>query len=193
MKPLSQIPYDELLLGKRNAKLLRGEEVKPRAKPTHQEADLHLAFCKWVKKEYPHLQFVRHEREKQRSAYMQNLMRCYNSDIDKLPDFELLDRSGSLKIGWYNEPGKGLVYYSPNMAQQIYYGLYIEFKRPSRTWVNRDNSIRSDCKAQYATHCHLWSIGRCAYFCNDLEDAKAILRDYLAGSPKPKQNYLIKE
>lgn len=142
----------------------------------HEEADLHLQFCKWVKSEYPDLKFVRHEREKQRSKFMQNLMKVYNSDDDKLPDFELLDQCEvKLNETW----------------TVLYNGFLIEFKKPGRTWATQSGVIKADCRDQYITHQHLWSIGRCTYFCNDLQDAKILLIAYLNGNPRPMQDYVV--
>lgn len=155
--------------------------VKPNT--GHDEATLHLQFCKWVKNGLPieqpglpPLQFVRHEREKARSYYMQNFMRVYNSDIDKLPDFELL--VNSYKDG----------------RPTLYYGFYLEFKKPGRNWTLSDGiTLAKGFEGQYACHCHLWNIGRCAYFCNDLEQAKGLLRAYLAGSPVEQQKYIVRD
>lgn len=156
----------------------------------HAESTLHLQFCKWVRddlpKEHPNLanyplQFVRHEREKFRSKYSGNLMKIYNSDWDKLPDFEGLFQSGIIK------PSHQLL-----LGFNHAFGLYIEFKRPGRTITLADGiTIKSEFLMQYRCHMHLWSIGRCAYFCNDLEEAKKLLTDYLAGNPRPMQKFVV--
>lgn len=136
---------------------------KPRTAKTYKEADLHLSFCKWLKKEYPELSFVRHEKEGKRSKYMQSLILQYNS-IDGIADFELIERV---------EP---------------YNGLYIEFKKPGEKWVQRDGvTVKKDYEHQYRFHMNAWDIGRCAYFCNDFLEAKCILQAYLTGRPLPKQ------
>lgn len=170
-----------MMTKKQMAEIMPGYDYhKPRAKSKHEESDLHLTFCKWVKKDYPDLMFVRHEKEGKRSKYMQNLVLKYNS-LSGLPDFELLadtvlrDRYGDII-------GTG------------YAGLYLEFKRPGRTWTLADGkTLAVGFEAQYACHKHLWSIGRCAYFCNDFEDAKQKLKDYIAGNPQLMQDYAVRE
>lgn len=147
------------------------QEIIPDRK--HDESDLHLKFCKWLKQTYPDLHFVRHEKEKARSPYMQNLMQVYNN-FDGSPDFELLEVSLS---GHFH-----------------YYGLYIEFKKPGEQWTLKDGVT---CKPQYAhqaqAHKNLWNISRCAYFCNNLEEAQNLVIKYLAGNPEPQQNIIIRE
>lgn len=149
-------------------------------KKKHAESNLHLQFCKWVKATYPNLQFVRHEREKSRSYASGNLMKVYNSDLDKLPDFELLERI------WVKHP---IDRYPINSYKA---GLYIEFKKPGCEITLKDGiTTKSEFLPQYKTHMHLWSIGRCAYFCNDLQDAKILLMAYLKGEPRPMQKFII--
>lgn len=151
-------------------KIVTESEDKAAKVSKHAESNLHLQFCKWVKATHPNLQFVRHEREKSRSYASGNLMKVYNSDLDKLPDFELLE----------------------NTTYCDYSGLYIEFKKPGREITLKDGiTIGKEFIAQYRTHMHLWSIGRCVYFCNDLEQAKRLLIDYLAGNPQPMQKFVI--
>lgn len=130
----------------------------------HEEADLHLAFCKWVKKTYPEDNFIRHEREGKRSAYMQNLFKVYNNGIDKLPDFEAL----------------------------IGDGFYIEFKKPGEKWLLKDGkTVKPSYAGQYKTHKLLWDLGRCVWFCNDLEVAKGLYGAYKSGLIPKQQNYLL--
>ncbi len=168
---------ENLLYGKRNAKILRGEEVKPRAKSKHEEADLHLAFCKWVYKNYPELDFIRHEREKARTPYLQNLFKIYNSDNDKMPDFELLEPK------WYHEHVEDNTY-----NYRCYHRLYIEFKKPLTKLTLRDNiTIKPEYANQYRRHIAFWGKGSPAYFCSDLEEAKELLIKYLDGTPLPMQ------
>lgn len=170
---------DTGLMSKREmAELMPGYDYhKPRAKSKHEESDLHLKFCKWVKKEYPGLQFVRHEREQKRSFYMQNLMQVYNSDEDKLPDFELLQPSAMIPYqekAWH------------------YHRLYIEFKKPGESWLMADGkTVKKPYRGQAARHQAFWDIGSCAYFCNDLQDAKILFELYIIGTPRPKQVYII--
>lgn len=131
---------------------------KPQAQKTYKEADLHLKFCRWVKKWYPDLKFIRHEKEGKRTKYMQNLILVYNN-LDGIPDWELV--------------------HSP--------GFYIEFKKPGETWMLKTGVIKKQYQHQYECHKYLWSIGRFAYFCNDFEEAKQLLKDYLAGTPQKSQ------
>jgi hypothetical protein len=133
-----------------------------RAKGTHKEADLHLKFCKWVKSAYPGLKFVRHEKEGKRGKFMQNASKVYNTDSG-LPDFELLAGSG----------------------------FYLEFKRRGEEWQSK-GAIKAQYQHQYEMHLHLWSIGRCAYFCNDFEMAKELVGMYMEGEPYARQEYAVK-
>jgi len=141
--------------------------VKPdQAKRKHEEADLHLAFCKWVKLQYPKLDFIRHEREKQRSFLMQNLFKMYNTENDKMPDFELLHPSGK------------------------YHRLYIEFKKPGTKLTTKDNiTIKPEYLGQYVRHVKFWDQDSCAYFCSDLYKAQTLLERYLSGHPEPMQDF----
>lgn len=146
-----------------------GEEKKRK----HEEADLHLLFCKWVKMQYPNDQFVRHEREGKRSFYMQNLFKVYNSDLDKLPDFELL------------EP----VYMD---SAQCLHRLYIEFKKPGTTLTLRDGiTIKPEYKDQYKRHVRFWEQNSPAYFCSDFDEACKLYRAYKEGKPLPMQVFRI--
>lgn len=169
---------DALLYGKRNAKILSGEPIKERAKPTHHEADLHLAFCKWVKLQYPNDQFIRHEREGKRSWYMQNLFKIYNSDLDKMPDFECL------------EP----VFKEVGLEQYFYCRLYIEFKRPGTTLTLKDGvTIKPEYSEQYRRHVRFWEQNSPAYFCSDLDHAIELYNAYKVGRPLPMQVFNFKE
>jgi len=141
----------------------RGEKVRK-----HEESDLHLSFCKEVKKDYPHLQFIRHEREGKRSPFMQNLFRIYNSDNDKMPDFELLHPAGR------------------------YHRLYIEFKKPGTKITLRDGkTIKPEYKDQYKRHIQFWCEESCAYFCDDLLIAMELIKAYLSENPVEMQNYYM--
>lgn len=142
---------------------------KPRAKPTHKEADLHLAFCKWIKKEYPHVPFIRHEKEKARTPFLRSLLQVYNN-LDGIPDFEATFAAG------------------------LKNGLYVEFKKPGEGWLMADGkTVKTAYRHQAGCHRILWRQGRCAYFCNDLEIAKELFRSYLNGEPFPQQEYTIPE
>lgn len=141
----------------------------------HEEADLHLKFCKWVKKEYPNDQFIRHEREKARSFMMQNLMKCYNSDIDKMPDFELLEPSD-------------ITYQVAGIDIYRFYRLYIEFKKPGTILTLKDGiTIKTEYSAQYKRHVLFWKQNSPAYFCSDFEEAKRLFINYKNGTPLPMQ------
>lgn len=133
----------------------------------HEEATLHLQFCKWVKKHYPDFKFVRHEKEKARSVFLQGLMKVYNS-IGGLPDWE-----GIMPYGGCN-------------------GLYIEFKKPGEQWQVK-GIVKAVYQHQYEFHLHAWSIGRCAYFCNDLMTAQDIITFYINGTPLPQQRYELRD
>ena len=141
----------------------------------HPEAELHLKFCKWVKKEYPNFQFIRHEREKERSLFLQNLMKVYNTDNDKMPDFELLEPVISQKSNWSD----GNIWF---------HRLYIEFKAPGTILTLRDGiTIKPAYSNQYRRHIAFWKQNSPAYFCNDLERAKELLIAYANGNPIPMQ------
>lgn len=130
----------------------------------HEEADLHLAFCRWVKLQYPKLDFIRHEREKARSPFLQNLMKMYNSENDKMPDFECLT------------PMHGKC------------RLYIEFKKPGTKLTLRDNvTIKPEYSGQYTRHLAFFSEGSPAYFATSLEQAQEQLRAYVNGCALPAQ------
>lgn len=138
----------------------------------HYEADLHLSFCKWVKKKYPTLLFTRHERERKRGFFDGQAMKVYNS-IDGLPDWE------------------GLI---PVISGPfIWCGIYIEFKKPTEKWIMSDGeTIKPEYEHQHRFHIQSWKINRPAYFCNNLETAKLILVSYLSGSPLSKQVYIVR-
>lgn len=149
-----------------------GEEKKRK----HEEADLHLLFCKWVKLQYPNDQFVRHEREGKRSFYMQNLFKVYNSDLDKLPDFELL------------EPSLMLFSYD----NTYYHRLYIEFKKPGTVLTLRDNlTIKTEYAEQYKRHVRFFEQNSAAYFCSNFEHAIEIFVNYKKGTPLPMQSFMF--
>ena|ERR1700676_2731043 len=147
----------------------------------HDEADLHLKFCKWVKKNYPNDQFIRHEREKQRSAYMQNLMKCYNSDNDKMPDFELLEPVGEML--------------RTNLRViHCYHRLYIEFKKPGTILTLKDGAtIKKEYADQYKRHVQFWKQNSPAYFCSDFDEACRLFVAYKEGMPLPMQVFNIPE
>lgn len=139
----------------------------------HEEADLHLSFCSWLKKAHPTVKFVRHEKERRRTHFTGNLMVKYNS-LPGLPDFEAL-------------------HFTLRNLQVEYYGFYIEFKKPGEKWTDKHGYIKKQYQHQYECHLHLWSIGRVAYFCNDLEDAKKLFLAYMDGSPEVQQIYKVHE
>jgi len=134
----------------------------------HEEADLHLSFCKWVKKNHPQDQFVRHEREQRRSGFMQGLFKAYNSDLDKLPDFEAL------------------------ITNEFATGLYFEFKKPGTKLTLKDNvTIKPEYANQYSLHCYLWSIGRAVWFVSDLDVAKTLYTQFKQGFIEDRQVFKL--
>lgn len=150
-------------------------KITPDTKRNHHEADLHLKFCKWVKTNYPQDQFIRHEREKARSAYMQNLMHCYNTDNDKMPDFELLEPSRMTGMKLY-----------------YYHRLYIEFKAPDTILTLKDGiTIKPQYLGQYKRHLQFFLRNSPAYFCSDFELAKQLYIAYKSGCPLPKQEFKL--
>jgi hypothetical protein len=137
-----------------------------------------LKFCKWVKKTYPNDQFIRHEREKARSAFMQNLFRCYNSDNDKMPDFELL------------EPAHVII----GMDAHKYHRFYFEFKAPGTTLTLRDGiTIKPAYADQYRRHVQFFLQGSPAYFCSDFIEACKLYVAYKSGKPLPMQVFRVPE
>lgn len=143
----------------------------------HEEADLHLSFCSWLKKHHPIVKFVRHEKERRRTNFTGNLMVKYNS-LPGLPDFEAMEVcEAKVNETWTT----------------IYQGFYIEFKKPGEQWTDKHGYIKKQYQHQYECHLHLWSIGRVAYFCNDLEEAKRLFLAYMDGMPIPQQIYPIYE
>lgn len=179
----SEAEKDRLLFGSKNQKIMNGT-FKERAKPKHEEADLHLSFCKWVKLTYPNDQFIRHEREKQRSPFLQNLFKIYNSDLDKMPDFELLEPSHVIINANVTPPFIGYRYLR----------LYIEFKKPGTTLTLKDGiTIKPEYSEQYRRHIRFWEQNSPAYFCSSLDDAIAIFNAYKVGRPLPMQFFKIKE
>jgi len=176
------------LLGMKSAKKM-DIKTPEEAKRKHLEAELHLSFCAWLKKEYPNVMFVRHEKERSRSAFLGNVMQKYNS-LDGLPDFECLEQSGALNVDVECENCDHVSDYFVDGRK--YQGLYIEFKKPGEDWLEvRTGLVKKAYAHQYKCHLHLWSIGRCAYFCNDLEQAKKIFLQYISAYPLPKQEYGI--
>lgn len=136
------------------AKIVKESEDKPRK---HEEISLQAQFCNWVKKEYPDIKFLRHEREKARSNFMGNQMKVMNS-AGSMPDWETTEVIGN------------------------YTGLLIEFKKPGEKWLLKDNvTVKPAYAHQYACHLGLWKQRRVVYFCNDLEIAKIIIQQYLQG------------
>lgn len=159
----------EMFPGAKEAKIV------PDTKRQHHEADLHLSFCKWLKQNHPTDQFIRHEREKARSAYMQNLMQCYNSDNDSMPDFELLEPQQHYRS-----------------STIIYHRLYIEFKAPGTIITLKDGiTIKPAYADQYRRHLQFFLQGSPAYFCSDLEEVKRLYLAYKSGCPLPKQEFRI--
>jgi len=188
----SQEEKDLLLHGKKNLSIMNGTAKAP-AKRKHEEADLHLAFCKWVKLTYPNNQFIRHEREGKRSWYMQNLFKMYNSDLDKMPDFELLEPSGKKAVTEQSKDGMSGAITSKLFIVYQYHRLYIEFKRPGTTLTLKDGiTIKSDYKDQYKRHIRFWEQGSPTYFCSDLEHAKELFIAYKSGKPHPQQLFEIR-
>lgn len=164
----SKLDLDSLgLIGFRNPKKYQGvmteQEAKEKDKRKHEEADLHLKFCGWLKTNYSDVLFIRHEKEKARSSFLGNLMQKYNS-LDGIPDFEAVLNCGAL------------------------YGFYIEFKKPGEHWLEvRTGLVKKAYVHQYECHVKLWKRGRCAYFCNDFDEACKLFKAYKAGNPLPMQ------
>lgn len=131
----------------------------------HEESTLHLQFCKKIKKHYPDLAFIRHEREKQRSKFLGGLMKVYNS-VDGIADFELIE------------------------PVSAYFGLYIEFKKPGEEWQVK-GVVKAKYQHQYLFHQQAWNRNRPAYFCNDLDAAWNIFLNYINGTPLPMQKYSL--
>lgn len=160
--------------------------VQVDSKRQYNEADLHLKFCRWVKNTYPNDEFCRHEREGKRSAYMQNLMKCYNSDNSFMPDFELLEPCVQ------NQPG----YFEGNryIDTPVYHRLYIEFKAPGTTLTLKDGiTIKPAYADQYKRHMQFWKQNSPAYFCSDLIEACKLLVAYKSGSPLPMQVFRVEK
>lgn len=149
----------------------------------HDEADLHLSYCSWLKHQYPKADFVRHEKEKKRSHFLGNLMKKYNS-LDGLPDFELLERSGRIDFTDIDYDG------AFDNHCYMYQGLYIEFKKPGEHWLEaRSGLVKKAYQHQYECHCKLWDKGYCVYFCNDLDKAIELTNAYMNSKPLPRQLY----
>lgn len=157
---------EDLFFGKKVAKALRGE-TKLRKPNSHEESNLHLAFCKWLKLQYPHIGFIRHERERARSKFSGSLMALYNS-LDGIPDFECVDGLHGFK------------------------SLFIEFKKPGEKWLDKYGYVKKEYEHQYKCHLKLWDKGKPAYFCNDLEMAMQIFRAYSHGVVLEKQIYPLR-
>ena len=158
----------------RNPKKYQGimteKEAKEKDKRKHEEADLHLLFCKWVKLQYPNDHFVRHECEKARSFFMQNLFHVYNSGLDKLPDFELLEPATD-SFGYF-----------------VSHRLYIEFKKPGTTLTLKDGiTIKPEYSGQYKRHVRFWEQNSPAYFCSNFDEAIKLFIAYKNGKPLPMQ------
>jgi len=140
------------MLGMKSAK-----KTRETSKRKHEEIDLQAQFCNWVRVNYPEIKFLRHEREKARSKFMQNQMKVLNS-AGSMPDWETTHSTDK------------------------YTGLLIEFKKPGEKWLMADNeTIKPEYAFQYHCHVSLWKQRRVVYFCNDFEIAKMILMQYLEG------------
>lgn len=141
------------MLGIKSAPKKR-DQSKPRK---HEEITLQAQFCIWVKHTHPEVKYLRHERERARSKFMQNQIKVLNS-AGSMPDWECTTTTTN------------------------YAGLYIEFKKPGEKWLMADNeTIKPEYAYQYHCHVGLWKQRRVVYFCNDLEIAKMILTQYLEG------------
>lgn len=148
----------------KNAKVVTPAEDKQKV-IKYEESELHLKFCKWVKKNYPNVDFIRNERERKRNALGAGaIMAVYNS-IAGMPDFECLDSNQYLK------------------------GLYFEFKKPGESWLNKHGQVKPAYAHQYACHLKLWRKGRAAYFVNDLQIALDIFTAYMNDQVLAKQQY----
>lgn len=169
METKDQIRYG--LLGMKsapNAKILTVDEDKAKRASRHAEISLQAKYCTWLKKEYPEIKFLRHEREKARGKFGQNQMKVLNS-AGSMPDHEFLEPVGNYK------------------------GLYIEFKRPGESWLLADDiTVKPRYADQYENHCMLWSKGYVVYFCNDLEIAKQIWQQYYSGRNMRQRIYKLK-
>jgi hypothetical protein len=168
--PATQAVLDEMnfmgIKANYKAPILTEEEDQERKASLHEESDLQLSFCNDVKKKYPELMFIRHEREKSRSHYMGNLFKVFNS-VDGVSDWECLT-----PVGYYN-------------------GMYIEFKKPGEHWLS-DGTVKERYAHQYLFIMKAWQIKRPAYFCNDRNEAMRILDAYISGTPLPMQQYSFK-
>jgi hypothetical protein len=141
----------------RTAKIYTEAEDKANKASKHAEITLQAQFCTWVKANYPNIKFLRHEREKKRGHFSQNQMQVLNS-AGSMPDWETTETTDK------------------------YAGLLIEFKRPGEKWLMADGeTIKTEYAHQYHCHVGLWKQRRVVYFCNDIEIAKLIMIQYLAG------------
>lgn len=178
----NQDPYAILSLMKpAKHKVVREADNKRK----HEEADLHLSFCKWVRLQYPNDHFIRHEREGKRSFMMQNLFQIYNSGLDKMPDFELLEPVERLNT-WYGGEGNS------EQWSKWFHRLYIEFKRPGTILTLKDGiTIKPAFKEQYKRHMRFWEQNSPAYFCSDFDEACKLYIAYKNGKPLPMQIFKL--
>jgi len=160
-------PAEQLkVLGVKSAKKTKDPAEKKRG---YEEMSLQAQFCNWVKKNYPDVKFLHHERERKRGKFAQNQTKVINN-AGSMPDWETTTTTDK------------------------YAGLYIEFKRPGEKWLMADNeTVKPEYAHQYKCHVQLWAQRKVVYFCNDLEIAKMILQQYLEGRNMRQRVYKFPE
>jgi len=152
----------------KTAKIVTEEQDKKNRASRYAEMTLQATFCKWVSKEYPNVKFIHHEREGKRGGFKQNQNKVLNT-AGSMPDWET------------------------TQTTDRYAGLLIEFKRPGEDWLLKSGHVKPKYVHQYECHLQLWEQRKVVYFCNDLEIAKMILKQYLEGRTMRQRTYKIKE
>lgn len=143
--------------GRKTPLILTPEQDAAKTTRKHEEISLQAKFCNWMRLHYPEIKFLRHEREKARSKFMQNQMQVLNS-AGSMPDWET------------------------TYTNERYTGLLIEFKKPGEKWLLQDNeTMKPEYVHQYHCHTQLWKQRRVVYFCNDFDIACMIWEQYKEG------------
>ncbi len=150
----------ELLFGKRNAKILAGEPVKERKKSIFKEASEQSTIAGYIKKHYPDLPFetVKHEGKKQ--FWEQSQHKKQNSD-DSFPDTR--------------------IYFD-------HCTLMIENKRFGTKLTLKDGRMASDhLQYQYNTHKRLFKGTTYVYFAVGVSEAIELFERVRNGNIPPQQ------
>lgn len=129
-----------------HGRVVRKDEQREQNEWQHQ-----LAFCKWLKHEYPEVLFRSDEQNQgKRSPGMQNIMQIIDPYRSGMPDVMVL------------------------YPVAPYCGLFIELKKPGAS-INTEHG-----REQQAMHLRLGKLGWKCVFAWGSEDAKRVWLEYIA-------------